>query len=107
MTWQVKFLPEAENDLKVLDRAVLLEVLKGIQKVAQNPGYPDGYGKPLGNTVGSHLAGLFKIKFKKSGVRVVYALQRQEEWMTVIIISARADNLVYNEASRRRTFHHL
>ena len=76
MNWEIRFLPEAEDDLASLNQSVRPEVLKGIRKVAQNPGYPDGHGKPLGNFAGSKLAGLYKIKFKKAGLRVVYALQR-------------------------------
>jgi mRNA interferase RelE/StbE len=107
VTWQIRFLPEAEADLASLNPSVRPEIVKGIRKVAQNPGYPNGYGKPLGNLAGSNLSGLYKIKFKKAGLRVVYALQRREEIMTVIIISARADDLVYYEAERRRKRHDL
>ena len=107
MSWEIRFLPEAEDDLAFLNQSVRPEILKGIRKVAQNPGYPDGYGKPLVNFAGSRLAGLYKIKFKKAGLRVVYALQRIEEKMTIIIISARADDFVYYEAEKRRKKHDL
>ena len=107
MSWQIQFLPEAENDLASLNKSVRPEILKGIRKVAQNPGYPDGYGKPLGNFAGSKLAGLYKIKFKKAGLRVVYALQKIDEQMIIIIISARADDQVYYEAEKRRLRHNL
>ena len=107
MSWQIQFLPEAENDLASLNKSVRPEILKGIRKVAQNPGYPDGYGKPLGNFAGSKLAGLYKIKFKKAGLRVVYALQKINEQMIIIIISARADDQVYYEAEKRRLRHYL
>lgn len=107
MNWEIRFLPEAEDDLASLNQSVRPEVLKGIRKVAQNPGYPDGYGKPLGNFAGSKLGGLYKIKFKKAGLRVVYALQRVEGKMVVIIISARADDFVYYEAEKRRKKHDL
>lgn len=107
MNWEIRFLPEAEDDLASLNQSVRPEVLKGIRKVAQNPAYPDGYGKPLGNFAGSKLAGLYKIKFKKAGLRVVYALQRVEGKMVVIIISARADDFVYYEAEKRRKKHDL
>lgn len=107
MTWEIRYLPEAEDDLAALNRSVRPEIVKGIRKVAQNPGYPDGYGKPLGNFAGSKLAGLYKIKFKKAGLRVVYALQKQEEKMIIVIISARADDLVYSEAEKRRKRHEL
>ena len=107
MSWEIRFLPEAEDDLASLNQSVRPEILKGIRKVAQNPGYGGGYGKPLGNFAGSRLAGLYKIKFKKAGLRVVYALQRIEEKMTIIIISARADDFVYYEAEKRRKKHDL
>lgn len=107
MIWSLKYLPEAEDDLLSLNPSVRPQILKGIRKVSQNPDYPNGYGKPLGNYAGSNLAGLFKIKFKKAGIRVVYALERTEDQMTIIIVSARADNLVYTEAERRRHIHDL
>ena len=107
MNWEIRFLPEAEDDLASLIQSDRPEVLRGIRKVGQNPGYPDGYGKPLGKFPGSKLAGLYKIKFKKAGLRVVYALQRMEERMVVVIISARADDFVYYEAEKRRKKHDL
>ena len=97
--WAVRYLPEARQDLKRLDHSVLPEILKGINKVAQNP---VGYGKPLGHVAGVDLAGLYKIKFKKSGLRVVYGLEMRNGVMTIIIISAREDNAVYEEAEKRR-----
>ena len=107
MNWSIKYLSEAEEDLLSLNPSIRPQILKGIRKVSQNPDYPNGYGKPLGNYAGSNLAGLVKIKFKKAGIRVVYALERTAEKMTIIIISARADNLVYSEAERRRRIHDL
>nr|DAY43802.1 MAG TPA: hypothetical protein [Caudoviricetes sp.] len=63
MTWQIKYLPEAEDDLAALNQSVRPQILKGIRKVAQNPGYPDGYGKPLGNFAASNLARCFLLVF--------------------------------------------
>ena len=37
MSWIVEYLPEAKNDLQKLDHAAQVQVLKGIDKVAQNP----------------------------------------------------------------------
>ena len=51
--------------------------------------------------------GFNKIKFKKAGLRVVYALQRVEGKMVVVIISARADDFVYYEAEKQRKKHDL
>ncbi|MDR1590139.1 MAG: hypothetical protein LBS51_08120 [Oscillospiraceae bacterium] len=61
-----------------------------------------GYGKPLRNQAGLELAGLYKIKFKKLGRRVVYALERENGKMTVIVIAAREDFDVYISAEKRR-----
>ena len=50
--WEAKFAPDAKADLKRLDKAFAMQVLKGIAKVRKNPlPRPDGYGKPLGNKV--------------------------------------------------------
>lgn len=107
MSWQVVLLPEAQDDFNKLDNSVKPEITSGLQKVSRNPGYPDGYGKPLGNVGGTSLAGLYKIKFKKSGIRVVYKLVQQKTEMLIIIIVARADDLVYREVEKRRQKHKI
>lgn len=109
MNYEINFLPEALNDMKKLDNSVRPQVAKGIQKVSQNPVsiYQGGYGKPLGNKDGSNLAGLFKIKFRGIGIRVVYSIEERNSVMTIIVVSVRADTQVYQEASHRRTKHDL
>lgn len=106
MNWRVEYLPEALSDLKRLDGSIRASVVKGILKVSQNPG-ADEYGKPLGNRSGTALSGLMKIKFKGSGIRVVYKLVQTDRAMRVIVISARADDLVYELAAIRREKHML
>lgn len=104
MKWILEYLPEALNDLNSLDNSIRGPVIKGINKVLVNPlpKAKGGYGTPLGNKEGNNLTNLYKIKFLKYGIRVVYMLEYQNGVMKVIIISARADNKVYNEAARRR-----
>lgn len=104
MNWQIEFLKKAEKDMKKLDHSIQLQVLKGIRKVSQNP-LPieeGGYGKPLGNKSGINLTNLLKIKFKDLGIRVVYKVERVNEVMKIIVISARTDEQVYKEAAKRR-----
>ena len=101
MNWSIEFLPEANDDLGRLDGSVRPQILRGIRKVSQDP-LSDGYGKPLGNLSGSDLSGLMKIKFKKIGIRVVYKVEITDNVMKIIIISARSDNQVYEEAEKRR-----
>ena len=109
MNYQINFIPKALTDMKKLDHSVRPQVVKGIQKVSQNPVsiYQGGYGKPLGNKDGTNLAGLFKIKFRSIGIRVVYSVEEKEGVMTIIVVSVRADNQVYQEASKRRSKHDL
>ena len=75
MKWELKFLPEAIDDLNKLDYSTKVQILKGINKVLQNPEskYLGGYVTPLGNKNNLNLSGLYKIKFKSLGQRVVYA----------------------------------
>lgn len=104
MTWSIEFLEEAKKDLKKLDHSVQLQVLKGIQKVSQNPlsVQEGGYGKPLGNKTGANLTNLLKIKFRDLGIRVVYKTIRMDNVMKIIVVSARSDEQVYKEAGKRR-----
>ncbi len=107
MNWNIEFLPEAQDDLKKLDGSVRPRILKGIRKVSQNPLPNGGYGKPLGNQSRTDLSGLMKIKFKKVGIRVVYKVENIENVMKIVIISARSDNQVYEEAEKRRKKYEL
>jgi len=109
MTWELEYLPEAQADLAALDNSVRQPVIKGIRKVRLNPVSKEqgGYGTPLGNKDGTNLTGLFKIKFLKYGIRVVYKLEHQNGIMKIIVVSARAENKVYDEAGRRRAKHVL
>lgn len=103
MTWKVEYLPQAVQDLEKLDNSQRIFVLKGIEKVKQNP-LPDfegGYGKPLGNHKNSRLAGYLKIKLKKLGLRIVYRIVKQNRVMKIIIISIRDDEAVYKMAESR------
>lgn len=104
MIWKIEFLEEAEKDLRKLDHSVLLQVVKGIQKVGKNPlpVQQGGYGKPLGKRGGLDLTGFYKIKFRDLGIRVVYKIEKVDGVMKIIIISARADEQVYKDAVKRK-----
>ena len=100
---------EAKKDMKKLERSASLQVLKGIQKVSRNPlpVQEGGYGKPLGNKNGANLTNLLKIKFRDLGIRVVYKVERVEDVMKIIVVSARTDEQVYREAARRKEKYEL
>ena len=66
MSYEVRFLPEAQKDFSQLDGSQKQQAAKAIQKVSQNP-LPyteDGYGKSLGNHRETILVGLLKIKLR-------------------------------------------
>lgn len=109
MTWSVEFLEEAKKDMKKLERSASIQVLKGIQKISRNPlpVQEGGYGKPLGNKNGANLTNLLKIKFRDLGIRVVYKVERVEDVMKIIVVSARTDEQVYREAAKRREKYEL
>ncbi len=109
MTWSIEFLEEAEKDMKKLDHSAQIQVLKGIAKVSQNPlsVMEGGYGKPLGNRSGTNLTNLMKIKFRDLGIRVVYKVERVDGVMKIVVVSARTDEQVYNEAAKRRNKYNL
>ena len=109
MSWSVEFLEEAKRDMQRLDHSAQIQVFKGIQKVAGNPIsiYEGGYGKPLGHHNGNDLSGLFKIKFRDLGLRVVYKTEMVDSRMKIIVVSARSDDQVYREAAKRRSKHNL
>ena len=109
MNWNVKYLPEALDDLRKLDGSQKILVRKAIQKVCQNP-LPEtegGYGKLLGNKGGNHLSGFLKIKLRGAGLRIVYQLVHQDGDMLLIVIGAREDDEVYVIAQKRISKHNI
>ena len=95
--------PGGAEDFDALAGNQRLLVAKAIKKVQQNPvsTYEGGYGKPLGSKGGTDLSGLFKIKLKAAGLRIVYKLIRIETEMLIVVIGARADDEVYQIAEKR------
>jgi mRNA interferase RelE/StbE len=109
MTWHIEYLPEVAEDIRKIDNSVKPQIQKGILKVAENPvsKAEGGYGTPLGNIGGTNLTGLYKIKFRGIGQRVVYGLKKSEDKMIIVIIAAREDSIVYSEAAKRRSVNDL
>lgn len=103
MSWQVTYTPEAAKDVARLDGSQRKEYAEAINKVSQNPlpQQEGGYGKPLANKGGRNLTGLFKVKLRGAGLRIIYALERRDEEMVIVVVGARADDEVYDIALER------
>ncbi len=102
--WEVQYHKEALLDLKKLDQSQQNQVIKKIRQVAENPlpRSEGGYGDPLGSRSSTQLSGYCKIKLVKAGLRVVYRLVRESSVMRIIVVSARADEEVYQIAHKRK-----
>lgn len=101
MGWEIRITDEAKKDFGKLEGSIRKQVLAGIIKVSKAPlPSPNGYGKPLGNKNGNNLTGFFKIKYRGSGIRVVYTLVIDKLIMNIVVISQRDDNYCYELASK-------
>ncbi len=109
MNWGIRYLPEAEEDLKKLDGSQSRKVSKAIDRVLTNPlpRSKGGYGIELGHKGGINLTKCLEIKLRGEGLRVIYKLMYTETEMLVIIVGARADEEVYDVAEERITRYRL
>ena len=101
--WDVKYLPEALDDLDELDGSQRKLVLKSIEKIRKNPlsQKEGGYVKLLGKRGNTDLTGFLKIILRASGLRLVYKVIKQEDRMLIVVIGAREDKEVYSIADKR------
>ena len=102
--WEIQYHKEALLDLKKLDQSQRNQVKKKIRQVAENPlpRNEGGYGDPLGSKSSTQLSDYCKIKLVKAGLRVVYRLVIENNVMRIIVVSARADDEVYQIALKRK-----
>lgn len=98
--WKIIFPDIVKGDVAALGTSVQAQVLKMINRVATNPLQQSrgGYGKPLGG----NLSGLLKIKLRRAGIRIVYALREVDGEMVVVVVGVREESAVYTLAARRR-----
>ncbi len=103
MEWILKYSEDAYKDLENLDNSQQKFIIKAIRKVLENPlpKNEGGYGKPLENQSKIKLAGLLKIKLLKTGIRIVYKIERKNKIMEIIVIAIRNDKKVYKIAQKR------
>ena len=103
MSWEIRYLPEVQDDLRALDGSQRILIRKALEKLRQNslPDTEGGYGKWLGHKGTTDLSGFLKIKLRGAGLRIVYQLRRVDDHVLVIVIGAREDSEVYEVAAKR------
>ncbi|WP_180147443.1 type II toxin-antitoxin system RelE/ParE family toxin [Acinetobacter sp. YH12052] len=77
-----------------LPSAIRDQFKKKLAKVIEQPHIPK-------NMLKGDLAGCYKIKLLKAGVRLVYQVKDDQVVILLITVGKRADSIVYDEAKKR------
>jgi mRNA interferase RelE/StbE len=87
--YSVVFEPKAKNAFNKLDPSVRKQVSEALARRALNPHISSA-------RLGQNLAGRYKIKLKKLGLRVIYNVVDEQLMILVIAVGKRENNEVYN-----------
>jgi mRNA interferase RelE/StbE len=93
--YALRFMPEALAEWHALDGSVRGPLKKLLAKRLDNPHVPGG-------ELHGPLAGCYKIKLVKQGVRLVYAVEDRQLVVLVLAVDKREDGVVYGSATARR-----
>lgn len=88
-------MPEALAEWQTLDGSVRAPLKKLLAKRLEQPHVPGG-------ALHGPLAGCYKIKVRKQGVRLVYAVEDHQLVVLVLAVDKREDGVVYGAATARR-----
>lgn len=94
--YRLQFLPQALEEWRQLEGSVKEPLKKLLGKRLDNPHMPGG-------ELHGELAGCYKIKLKKQGVRLVYSVEDDKLIVMVMAVDKREDSLVYKSAIARLT----
>lgn len=92
--YKLRFMPEALEEWRSLDGSVQAILKKLLAKRLDNPHVPGG-------ELHGPLAGCYKIKLRKQGVRLVYSVEEDHLLVTVVAVDKREDSVVYKSAIAR------
>jgi mRNA interferase RelE/StbE len=87
-------MPEALDEWRALDGSVKANLKKLLGKRLDNPHVPGG-------ELHGPLAGCYKIKLRRQGVRLVYSVEDGYLLVTVIAVDKREDGAVYQSSIAR------
>jgi len=92
--YRLKFVPSALKEWNALDGSVKEPMRKLLRKRLDNPHVPGG-------ALHGQLAGYYKIKLLKQGVRLVYAVEDDVLAVIVMAVDKREESIVYRSALAR------
>lgn len=92
--YTLKFVPQALDEWSRLDGSVKEEMRKALKKRLSNPHVP-------ASRLHGDLAGCYKIKLQKAGLRLVYQVDDGVLVVLVLAVAKREDLKVYRQALTR------
>ena len=94
MTYKLLRHKDFTAEWEKLPSAIRDQFKKKLAKVIEQPHIPK-------NMLRGDLAGCYKIKLLKAGVRLVYQVKDDQVVILLITVGKRADSVVYDEAKKR------
>lgn len=95
---KIKFLKEAEDEIKQLDNNLFLKVSKMLVKLSNDP---IAYSEPLGNKMNMNLTGLRKTYVDGKRIRIVFLVLENRLIILVIAVNKRDKGKVYQITQER------
>jgi mRNA interferase RelE/StbE len=92
--YRLHFMPEALEEWHQLDGSIRVNLKKTLAKRLDRPHVPGG-------ALHGALAGCYKIKLLKQGVRLVYCVEDDPLIVLVLAVDKREDNVAYTSATAR------
>lgn len=92
--YKLKFMPQALEEWRALDGSIRVPLKKLLEKRLEQPHVPGG-------ALHGELSGCYKIKLRKQGVRLIYAVEDDCLIVTVLAVDRRENNAAYEAAVGR------
>ncbi len=99
MTYKLKRHKDFRTEWEALPLAIREQLKKKLAKVLLNP-------HVVKHRLDSELSGLYKIKLRKAGVRLIYRVKDHELIVFLLVVGKREDNVVYRIAKERLSDEH-
>lgn len=94
MTYSIRVHDDFVAELNALPTTIKTQLRKKLDKIVENPHIPK-------NRLAGDLYGCYKIKLRKSGIRLVYAVNDDEIYILLLNVGKREKSLVYTTATNR------